>query len=104
MAAQPLGELGFFEFAGGEGQNGQHAFGIVNDQFGAVQHQKQFGRDQRGTHIAVDERMIANDAETKGGSECRDIRIAVGGKILGSCERRFEQTHIPYAGRAAMFG
>lgn len=64
VAAQPGGEFLFLEFARGESQDNQHAFGIIGHQVETVQGKEQFSCDQRRALVAIDERLVANDAKS----------------------------------------
>jgi len=103
VQAQPSGEGGFTQAAIGYGQHREHTLTVFGLQGLAIEPEKQFHRDKGGAFVAVDERVVARDAAAVSGSQVRDIWLAVTRQLLWSGQRRFEQTDVASARRAAMF-
>ena len=66
--------------------------------------EKQFRNDQAGALVAVQERVIARDAESVARGQARDRVLAIGELVLGSRQGRFEQPAITHTGLAAVLG
>jgi hypothetical protein len=78
--------------------------GVFGRELVPVVCQEKFGRQQCHSLVAVDEGGIARDSERIGGSECGRIRRRMGGLVLRTRESRAQESGIPQAGSAAMFG
>ena len=59
------------DVAGGEGEHGADTVGIFGLQLEAVEREKKLGADKGGTFVAIDERVIAGDAEAVGGRQAQ---------------------------------
>jgi hypothetical protein len=59
--ANPGGELGVWQFAGGHSQRHHHGIGVTGGEDAAVQAQEKLQRDERGALVAVDEGVVAGD-------------------------------------------
>lgn len=97
MAAQTGDEFGLIEFAGGESQYDKHAFRTFDNQVEAVQREKQFGRNQRGALVTVDEKMVASDAKSVRDSQRLDIWVKILRKRHATSLRRHCTTRWPRA-------
>ena len=70
---------------------------------GTIQLQKENSHDEARAFVAVHERVVANDARRVCGGEIKNIRFAIGEKLLRAGESGFKQTTIAHARGAAMF-
>ncbi len=104
MLAQPGGELGFVQFAGGEGEDGQNTLSITDLKLMAVNGEEQFAGNQRGALVAIDKRVIPGYPEAISRRECRNIWITVRCEIFGPSQGRFEQADISNATGTPMLG
>src|SRR6185437_3028933 len=62
------------------------------------------GGDEGGAFVAVDEGMVARDAERVSSGEIEGIGIAVGRLIDRARQRRLQEPMVAQAGTAAMLG
>jgi hypothetical protein len=81
VRAYPRGERSFVVVSGREGKHRQHAVAVVRCRPETVQFEKQLDSDERGTLVAVDERMVARNAEALGRGKLCAIRLAVRGDV-----------------------
>ena len=104
VLAQPGGEGGFVQFAGGQGKHVGHAVGIFRSQGVAIECQEQFRYDKRGALVAVNEGVVAGDAKRITCRQVGGIGLSVMGQLLRAGQRRLQQATVACACRAAMFG
>lgn len=104
MGRDPLRQLTFCEVACGELQEGRDAFGIRRDELAAIEFQEKFGDDHAGALVAVEERVIARDAEGIAGGEPRERALAIDELMPWAGQGRLQQAVIGHAGLAAVFG
>ena len=104
--AQPGREVALSELAFGEGKILPEQLEIVGPERRAVQLDERFAAHRGGALVAVNERMIAREPVRKRRRQIGEIRrrITVGVQLLGSAERRFEQSFIAHAGAPAVLG
>ena len=77
MQTQPVGKSVFGDVACGDGQHGQHAVCIIDNEAPTVELQKKLGRYQSSTLVTVDKRVIARNTVAMRCSQGSSVGIAV---------------------------
>src|SRR5690606_16435 len=77
MRAEPVGQLVLRQLARGEGEDRDDQLGVRCSEEEAVEREEGFRDDRRGALVAVDERVVAGEAEGVGGGEGRGVRLLV---------------------------
>ena len=86
MPAQPRGEADFVQIASGQGQHVGDAVGVFRRQAITIECQEQFRSDKRGALVAINERMIAGNAERMACRQVRGVGFAVMGQLQRACK------------------
>ncbi len=66
VVADPAGEAGFVDLAGGEATDHHHGFGLVGEEIDVAEAEKGDEGQERSALVAFDERMIPGDTESVG--------------------------------------
>lgn len=98
------GELVLGEFTGSEGQKRRDALGVRCRQPVAVQIEEQLRHDEARAFVAVQERVVAGDAESVAGRELRNRRLAARKLIAWPYQRGLEQSTVADAGLSTVLG
>ena len=98
------GELGFADLAGGQRERAHDNISFARNETIAIRFEKQRRGKKAGAFVAIDEWMVADDAERVCGRERRRIPFAVSAKVLRPRQRGLQQSHVTHAARPAMKG
>lgn len=84
VVTRPGGEIGLGDVTCGNAEHGQYAADIVSNEFKPIANQKKFNGYERGTFVAIDERMVAGDAKPVGRRKIAGVWIFIVRKIFRS--------------------
>jgi len=104
MLAKPVGQLVLGQLACGESLDQDDQLGVRCSEEEAVEREKGFRDDRRGALVAVDERVVAGEAEGVGGGEGRGVRLLVQREVARAGHRAFERSGIADSLPSAMLG
>jgi hypothetical protein len=102
MIPEEDGCASFVDLAGCDHQDELDDFRLLGLDAQVVEIQKQIGRSEGCSLIAIHERMILGDAEKIGSGQFAEIGITISLLLQRSGERRFKHAFIAYTGSAAV--
>jgi hypothetical protein len=77
MLSQPLSQSGFLKFTGSQGENDAHHLGLLGVNAQTVQSKEDVHGLERNSLVAVDERVIAGEAESVRGCEIDEVGLGL---------------------------
>lgn len=104
MLAEPVGQVGFGQSAGGKGDHRAGGVGRIECQRHLIEREEQARQHPTGALVAIDEGMVADDTERIGRGQLARIILPISPLVDRTGQPGFEQPVIPNAGAAAMFG
>ena len=102
--AEPGGEGEGLEFAGGEGKGVEDGLFLGGMEDPTIQFEKQGGRHQAGALVAIEERMVFDDAVGVTGGEIEEIRVFVVEELQRTRKGGVEETFVADAAESAEAG
>ena len=104
VSPNPLGQLGFGQFAFCQAQHNGDRFYGVGGEFASIQPEKKAESEKAGAFVAISEGMVADDAEAVSSGQTRQIGCGlVRMQVLGAGQRRIESASVSRAGQATVF-
>ena len=105
VGAEPGSESGFFECSCGEAEDRLGGGLLGGCEPEVIQFEEQNAYDKSGALIAVNKRMVQDNAGDVGGSHLNDVRlVAIGEELLWTGERGLKQAAIAESGSATFEG
>ena len=102
--AEPGGKTFLRHLAGGEAEGHQHGLGFGGNQSLIVFMQEERRSDKCRALVAIDKRVIADDAKGIGRSKNTEFLLTIGMQIAWSGKSRFQKPVITNAARPTMAG
>ena len=104
VVPQPSRDVGFDERAVRQRQPGGDLLVVTRQNLEAVQGEEGQAHDQRCPLVAVDEGVVAREAEGIGAGQGSQVRLVVGEEVDGPVQRAVQPAMVPDTGRAAVSG
>jgi len=103
VLTQPDGKGGFVDLAGGKGLRQRGGLSLGSDELVAVPVEKDVGSHKAHPLVAVDERLVGDDAGGVSGAKRGEVGCFIAAQIPGPCKRGLEQALVAQAGGASEF-
>jgi hypothetical protein len=101
---EPRGVISFVDFPGREGKRAKGCVHLGRLQAPSIDLQKGHRDDESGSFVAVDKRVIFDQAERTTRRQFENRGLTIGEKIEWLAQRRIQEAFVTQSGRAAESG